>query len=146
MYICEQCNKSFASNNKKNSNRFCGYACYHQSLKGISPKHLGRKGCIPWNKGLTSKDDSRIIAGPKHHYSGLRGPRHPLYRSGENSFREAAIKLLGKNCQICNTKTNVHTHHIDGDIINNPLDGSNWQRFCGSCHAKIYNRARNFQR
>src|SRR5258708_7640504 len=41
-----------------------------------------------------------------------------------------SIKIHGYNCQICNAKENIDTHHKDGNRMHNPLDGSNWQRLC----------------
>lgn len=67
------------------------------------------------------------------------GKEHPAYKNGSGKGYNhkiilLSIKLLGKDCQDCDSNNNVVTHHIDGNPRNNPLDGSNWMRLCSSCH------------
>lgn len=34
----------------------------------------------------------------------------------------------------------AHIHHKDGNPLNNPIDGSNWQVLCRDCHRKLPKR------
>lgn len=43
-------------------------------------------------------------------------------------------------CEVCGATTNLHAHHIDGDITNNVC--KNIQTLCGSCHAKRHHAIR----
>lgn len=49
-----------------------------------------------------------------------------------------SIEILGYNCEICNSNKYINLHHKDGNSTNNPLDGSNWQRLCASCHRTLH--------
>ena len=50
----------------------------------------------------------------------------------------AARRCSGiKNCQRCGVNGEqrlLETHHVDGDPMNNPVDGSNWRKLCVPCH------------
>lgn len=78
-----------------------------------------------------------------NHIFNKHGKEHPAYKNGSGNgyyykFVALSIKLFGKNCQLCGASKRVDTHHKDGNSFNNPLDGSNWQRLCKSCHGKLH--------
>lgn len=49
-----------------------------------------------------------------------------------------SIEILGYNCEICDSNKYINLHHKDGNPQNNPIDGSNWQRLCASCHRTLH--------
>lgn len=79
--------------------------------------------------------------GRKGLWTGKFGKDHPAYKNGKGyNYHHVltSIKLLGYNCEICDTDKNIDTHHKDGNKDNNPRDGSNWQRLCKSCHTTLH--------
>ena len=57
-----------------------------------------------------------------------------------NTYREQALKLFPHLCGRCGksfagkTLGELTVHHKDGDHMNNPRDGSNWELLCVHCH------------
>jgi 5-methylcytosine-specific restriction endonuclease McrA len=57
-----------------------------------------------------------------------------------NTYREMALKLYPHLCGRCGktfsgkTLGELTVHHKDGDHMNNPRDGSNWELLCVQCH------------
>ncbi len=55
-------------------------------------------------------------------------------------YRERSLKIHGLICGRCGREfdyTNRHlltVHHKDGNHLNNPPDGSNWENLCVYCH------------
>ncbi len=73
----------------------------------------------------------------------FRGSNHPCFKDGQSPGYvykniQRSIELLGNDCQICGVTSPIDLHHRDGNPANNPLDGSNWQRLCKSCHRKLH--------
>lgn len=58
----------------------------------------------------------------------------------KNDYREQSLKLHGLLCARCGREfdhKNSHlltVHHKDGNHLNNPPDGSNWENLCVYCH------------
>ena len=59
----------------------------------------------------------------------------------EDGYRERAMKLFPHICGRCGREFSglslreLTVHHKDGDHMNNPPDGSNWELLCEHCHA-----------
>ncbi len=57
-----------------------------------------------------------------------------------NTYRELALKLFPHICGRCGkafagkSMGELTVHHKDGDHMNNPRDGSNWELLCVKCH------------
>jgi hypothetical protein len=57
-----------------------------------------------------------------------------------NDYREKSLKIHGLLCGRCGREfdwKNRHeltVHHKDGNHLNNPPDGSNWENLCLYCH------------
>ncbi len=57
-----------------------------------------------------------------------------------NTYREQAMKLFPHVCGRCGKAftgkalAELTVHHKDGDHMNNPRDGSNWELLCVQCH------------
>ena len=57
-----------------------------------------------------------------------------------SDYRERSLKIHGLICGRCGREfdyTNRHlltVHHRDGNHLNNPPDGSNWENLCVYCH------------
>jgi hypothetical protein len=73
-----------------------------------------------------------------------------LFTTGITEFRRRGreIKEQKRYCEKCDKDLNGSTqylwclHHKDFDRRNNPIDGSNWELLCKSCHNKIHLRQR----
>ena len=63
-----------------------------------------------------------------------------------SSYREQSLKIHGLVCAKCGREfdyKNRHLltiHHKDGNRLNNPLDGSNWENLCIYCHDDEHSR------
>lgn len=61
-------------------------------------------------------------------------------RAGGRGYREQSLKLHGFICARCGREFDHKTshlltvHHKDGNHLNNPPDGSNWENLCVYCH------------
>ncbi|NWF93749.1 MAG: HNH nuclease family protein [Syntrophaceae bacterium] len=57
-----------------------------------------------------------------------------------NDYRERSLKIHGLICARCGREFDEKTrhlltvHHKDGNHLNNPPDGSNWENLCVYCH------------
>jgi len=55
-------------------------------------------------------------------------------------YRERSLKIHGLICARCarefdsKTRHLLTVHHKDGNHLNNPPDGSNWENLCVYCH------------
>ena len=62
------------------------------------------------------------------------------------NYREQALKIHGLICAKCGREfdhKNRHlltVHHKDGNPLNNPADGSNWENLCVYCHDDEHSR------
>lgn len=67
-------------------------------------------------------------------------------RSTQETYREKSLKLHGWICAKCGREfdeANLHlltVHHKDGNHLNNPADGSNWENLCAYCHDDEHSR------
>jgi 5-methylcytosine-specific restriction endonuclease McrA len=63
-----------------------------------------------------------------------------------SDYRERSLKTHGFICAKCGrefdekTKHLLTVHHKDGNHMNNPLDGSNWENLCVYCHDDEHSR------
>lgn len=66
--------------------------------------------------------------------------------SGED-YRERSLAIHGLVCARCGRAfdaLNRHlltVHHKDGNHMNNPPDGSNWENLCAYCHEDVHSRS-----
>ena len=64
----------------------------------------------------------------------------------DSNYRERSLAIHGLICAKCGKEvdsTNRHmltVHHIDGNPLNNPPDGSNWENLCVYCHDDEHSR------
>ncbi len=62
------------------------------------------------------------------------------------SYRERSLALHGLICARCGREFSpaqrqlLTVHHKDGNHLNNPPDGSNWENLCIYCHEDIHSR------
>ncbi len=63
-----------------------------------------------------------------------------------SDYRERSLKIHGLICAKCGREfdyTNrqlLTVHHKDGNHMNNPPDGSNWENLCIYCHDDEHSR------
>ncbi len=68
-------------------------------------------------------------------------------REASDNYRERSLKLHGWICAKCGREfelANLHlltVHHKDGNHLNNPTDGSNWENLCIYCHDDEHSRS-----
>ena len=61
-------------------------------------------------------------------------------------YREQSIKIHGLICAKCGRAFDskdrrlLTVHHKDGNRLNNPADGSNWENLCVYCHEDEHSR------
>jgi len=71
----------------------------------------------------------------------LRKTRFP-----NSDYRERSLRIHGLICARCGREfdwKNRHqltVHHKDGNHLNNPPDGSNWENLCVYCHDEEHGR------
>jgi 5-methylcytosine-specific restriction endonuclease McrA len=71
-----------------------------------------------------------------------------LKKSGSpgSDYRKQSLKIHGLICAKCGREfesDNQHlltVHHKDGNHLNNPPDGSNWENLCIYCHDDEHSR------
>lgn len=67
-------------------------------------------------------------------------------KSPISNYRERSLKIHGMICAKCGrefTQKNrqlLTVHHKDGNPLNNPADGSNWENLCVYCHEDEHSR------
>ena len=65
---------------------------------------------------------------------------------GRESYRERSLNLHGMICARCGREFEpaqrhlLTVHHKDGNHLNNPPDGSNWENLCIYCHEDAHSR------
>jgi len=76
----------------------------------------------------------------------VRDMKRDLQKPPGEDYREKSLAIHGLICARCAREfdeTNRHlltVHHKDGNHMNNPLDGSNWENLCVYCHEDIHGR------
>jgi hypothetical protein len=66
--------------------------------------------------------------------------------SVKESYREKSLALHGLICAKCGREFSpaqrslLTVHHKDGNHLNNPSDGSNWENLCVYCHEDAHSR------
>ena len=66
--------------------------------------------------------------------------------SPSSNYRERSLKIHGLICAKCAREFDykdrhlLTVHHKDGDHMNNPPDGSNWENLCIYCHEDEHSR------
>lgn len=64
----------------------------------------------------------------------------------KGDYRDRSLKIHGLICAKCGrefdekTKHLLTVHHKDGNHLNNPSDGSNWENLCIYCHDDEHTR------
>ena len=63
-----------------------------------------------------------------------------------SDYRERSLEIHGLLCAKCGREFDHKTshlltvHHKDGNHLNNPPDGSNWENLCVYCHDEEHGR------
>jgi endogenous inhibitor of DNA gyrase (YacG/DUF329 family) len=145
-YNCEKCDKEFLRR-KNGIKRFCSTKCSHKSQRKrlkfncdncgkeferrVSQKKSSKhnvyfccRKCKDFAQSL--KGDCNIIR-PNHYGTADDGHKKCKSFIGETENAE---------CAECGEKFEGYlvVHHIDGNHMNNPIDGSNWEIVCLKCH------------
>ena len=71
---------------------------------------------------------------------------HNHMTSPAEGYRERSLKIHGLICAKCGREFTgknrrlLTVHHKDGNHLNNPADGSNWENLCVYCHDDEHSR------
>ncbi len=66
--------------------------------------------------------------------------------AGASDYRELSLRTHGLICAKCGREFDAKdrrlltVHHKDGNRLNNPPDGSNWENLCIYCHEDEHSR------
>jgi 5-methylcytosine-specific restriction endonuclease McrA len=66
--------------------------------------------------------------------------------NSSGDYREQSLKIHGLICAKCGREFEykdrrlLTVHHKDGNHLNNPPDGSNWENLCIYCHEDEHSR------
>lgn len=69
-----------------------------------------------------------------------------LRQPATETYREKALAMYGMICARCgrefenDNRQLLTVHHKDGNHLNNPPDGSNWEPLCVYCHEDVHSR------
>lgn len=101
--------------------------------KGTGYFNVGR---IPWNKGLTEKNDERVAIQAKALREFHHDKNHPdkILKVDTSTYQ----KYMKDACEICGKTTSLEVHHIDEDRTNNFPE--NLLTVCESCHRRVHNK------
>lgn len=118
-----------------------------QGEKRLEELNVGDKvfvNGVPWNKGLTEEEDSRVknqaeALRNNHHNNGF-GENNTMWKGdnieSDSGKRLRFTKLPKECCELCGSKDKLENHHRDGDINN--WDESNKMTLCASCHTLVH--------
>ena len=87
----------------------------------------------PFRKTDSNKSVDDIIRGLKQLTTGI-------------NYRDLSLKIHGLICAKCAREFDYRerhlltVHHKDGNPMNNPPDGSNWENLCIYCHEDEHSR------
>ena len=88
-------------------------------------------------KGAAEKGDTRSVADIVKELKG---------GSLSGDYRKKSLKIHGHICAKCGREFDINNqhlltvHHKDGNRMNNPPDGSNWENLCVYCHDDEHSR------
>jgi hypothetical protein len=89
---------------------------------------------------------------PRSKKKGSSKPADEVIKELKNSnpphsdYRERSLKIHGLICAKCGrefdykNRYQLTVHHKDGNPMNNPSDGSNWENLCVYCHDDEHSR------
>lgn len=106
--------------------------------KKIAEANKGKVRSPELRKRISSTLKQKGIK-PKEIYN-KEGKDHWRFNQGSGADTRTIRRMLAKvgfivdHCSKCNSKRNIHVHHIDENRKNNEL--SNLQVLCASCHMK----------
>jgi len=86
-------------------------------------------------KPAENKTVEEIVRGLKEHST-----------KTDSGYREQSLKIHGLICAKCGREFDfknrnlLTVHHKDGNHLNNPSDGSNWENLCAYCHEDEHSR------
>jgi hypothetical protein len=90
-----------------------------------------------------TKDGDKTVKSPEDVVREIK--KDQVKPPGED-YREQALAIYGLICALCGrefesaTRHLLTVHHKDGNHLNNPPDGSNWEALCVYCHEDVHSR------
>lgn len=152
--ICNTCNIPFKSRHtcKTRIPQYCSSNCYGKSLIGKKTKSntVFKKGCAPWNKGLTKKEDNRLLEQGKKISSNLQRaeniskamkgkPLSPTHRNKLSEVKKGKpIKHLIDNWEVICQKISLAEKGVPRPYQQGKHHG-NWLGGLTPKHTKIRN-------
>jgi hypothetical protein len=104
---------------------------------------FGPKGS---KRGFKKAATSAGAAGQKSLEEVVRQLKLDEVKGHGQEYRERALSIYGLICARCGREYQEKTrhlltiHHRDGNHLNNPPDGSNWEPLCVYCHENTHSR------
>lgn len=127
------CSKNCANKAKINKIKIICDCCGDSVFKTKSQLNSSKSGlhfCSRVCKEKTQRLDS------EHPKANLIRPDH--FGTGLMTYSNICKRIKLWVCEDCKCSISymLCVHHIDGNRMNNPLDGSNWEVLCRNCHCK----------
>jgi len=98
--------------------------------------------------GRVSANVSKSVGTPgKTAEEVVRELKNSTRKPAGEDYRERSLAIHGLVCARCGREfdaLNRHlltVHHKDGNHMNNPPDGSNWENLCVYCHEDVHSRS-----
>lgn len=76
----------------------------------------------------------------------IRDLKKSMQKPSGEDYRERSLAIHGLVCARCGREFEsqnlqlLTVHHKDGNHLNNPPDGSNWENLCAYCHEDVHSR------
>lgn len=130
---CKTCAKDFehlASRERKFCSEVCsnGYRVQTQTCEWCGLVFHKQRNRVRYDHVFCSK---RCYGDALFADSGFYG------RTQAGNYADCAFRQGRTSCEGCGKEKRrfcLVVHHIDGDRKNNPIDGTNWEVLCGTCH------------
>jgi len=112
---------------------FPGGGFIGMATRRFAPKKRGGRSSS-WPSRMNEQEMERFIAELK------------AKAARKEDYRERSLAVHGWICAKCGREfeaSNLHlltVHHKDGNHLNNPPDGSNWENLCIYCHEDEHTR------
>jgi hypothetical protein len=142
---CKICEKEYEV---KSSHFGRVVTCGSKQCRSEALSRAAKRNTFPESHRAKLRANHADVSGKNNPMWGKKRPDNkPLeenknWKNGIGVYRREALRSYGVLCNRCDSSKKIIVHHIDGNRFNNPLDGSNWEVLCRSCHEKHHQRGK----